>query len=414
MKPASKVFEYLNKYNYYLPQDLENVQQYFYGQMVQHLQLADSFKNSFISQIAQINQKAQKESEFRQLIRDTWLGFINKIPITSICQMSNQQEVKDIQDFILKVLLEPNTFDTVYVQELLVNYENYIQSNKGLVQVVVRNRFRMTISKLICSRFIKSLDEKYQQNFHQFLFETYLKKIEKLDQTIIIQTELLTEQNFYQKMFEFLFDQQEVQGAFFHLIKNVIQLIVRDINIIGYSLGIFKQFHQLYIEKDKILFEKFDHRSNLDQNKLASEILQRYKEHEDLRDAIRQIAHKINQTQNLEYKILLQELVQKDIYNRENEQWVCQILREFEQYQIQRNRKQPNENEISQYLIQLRFVFKQDRRGEQEYEHPKFNLIVQDQNNFILQHKISKQTKKFMHFKELYNYLQNNTQNFNN
>ncbi|CAD8097047.1 unnamed protein product [Paramecium primaurelia] len=415
MKPTAKVFEFLNSYNYYLPQNCEQVQKMFYEQMVKHLQLGDSFKNSFISQISQINQKAQRETEFRQLIRDTWLGFIENTPINNICQMLNSQEIKDVQDFILKVLLEPKRFDITYVDELLMNYESYFNSNKGLAQVVVRNRFRMTVSKLICSKFILSLDEIYQQKVRQFLFDIYLKKIEKLEQPVVIQTEFLTDSNFYFKMFEQLFDtQQDVQGTFYNLIKNVITIIVRDMSNIVFSLGIFQQFYQLYIEKDKILFEKYDQRSNVDQNKLANEILQKYKEREDLRDAIRQVVHKIFQTQNIEYKKLLKELVSKDIYNRENEQWVCQILREFDQQQ--RYRKPPCENDFHIYLRLQGFTLKGDKRGESEYDHPKLTLIIHDQNNtnFTVHNKLTKQTKRFDQTKEVHHYIQSSLQNYYN
>ncbi|CAD8199889.1 unnamed protein product [Paramecium octaurelia] len=413
MKPTAKVFEYLNKYNYYLPQNCEQVQKMFYEQMVQHLQLEDSFRNSFISQIAQIYQRAQKETEFRQLIHDTWLGFIQRTPIKEICQL-NQQEMKDVQEFILKVLLEPTLFDITFVDELLMNYETYFNSNKGLAQLVVRNRFRVTITKLICSKFILSLDEKFRQKVRSFLFDTYLKKIETLDQTAVIQTEFLTIQNFYQKMFEQLFDIQEAQGSIYNIMKKVIDIIVRELSNTVYSLEIFTQFYQLYIEKDKILFDKYDQKTNIDHNKLANEILQKYKEHENLRDAIRQIVHKVFHSQNIEYKKLLKELVSQDIYNRENEPWVVQILREFDQYQIQKNRKQPIENEYHTYLRLQGFTYKGEKRGELEYDHAKFSLIIHDQTNFSVTNKIMKQTKRFISIKEAHHYIQSSLQNLNN
>ncbi|CAK83771.1 unnamed protein product (macronuclear) [Paramecium tetraurelia] len=421
MKPTAKVFEYLNKYNYYLPQNCEQVQKMFYEQMVQHLQLGDSFRNSFISQISQINQRAQKETEFRQLIRDTWFGFIQKTPIKDICEL-NLQEIKDVQEFILKVLLEPTMFDITFVDELLFNYEIYfnsvltinVQQNKGLAQVVVRNRFRMTISKLICSKFILSLDEKYRQKVRSFLFDIYLKKVETLDQTVVIQTEFLTIQNFYKKMFDQLFDIQEAQGTFYNIMKKVIDIIVRELCNIVYSLEIFTQFYQLYIEKDKILFEKYDPKTNIDHNKLANEILQKYYEHGNLREAIRQVVYKLFQSQNIEYKKLLKELVQKDIYSRENEQWVVQILREFEQYQIQKNRKQPIENDFHTYLRLQGFTFRGEKRGELEYDHAKLSLIIHDQTNFTVTNKIMKQTKRFVSIKEAHHYIQSSLQNLNN
>ncbi|CAK57931.1 unnamed protein product (macronuclear) [Paramecium tetraurelia] len=414
MKPTAKVFEYLNQYHYYLPQNLEQVQKMFYEQMVQHLQLGDSFKNSFISQISQINQKAQKEPEFRQLIRDTWFGFVNKTSITQICSMIHQQEIKDVQEFILKVLLEPKSFEITYVDDLLSVYEAYFQSNKGMAQVVIRNRFRMIISKLICSKYVKSLESRYQQKFNQFLFDIYLKKIERLDQNIVISTEFFTESNFFQKMFEQLFDSSEMQGTFYNLIKNVIQIIVREITGIASQLDIFTQFYHLYCEKDKILFEKWDQRPNIDQSKLATEIFQKYKENQDLREAIRIVFQKITQNQSIDYKKLLKDLVSKDIYNRENEQWVSMILREFDQYNIQRNRKQPAPNDFQSYLRAQGFTQKAERRGEQEYDHAKFNLIIHDQNNFTVYNKINKQTKKFVQIKEVYHYIQTSIQNFNN
>ncbi|CAD8083123.1 unnamed protein product [Paramecium primaurelia] len=414
MKPTAKVFEFLNQYNYYLPQNLEHVQKMFYEQMVQHLQLGDSFKNSFISQISQINQKAQREPEFRQLIRNTWFGFVNKTPINIICPMVSQQEVQDVQDFILKVLLEPQSFEIIYVDDLLSVYEAYFQSNKGIVKVYIRNRFRMIISRLICSKFVKQLDTKYQSKFNQFLFQIYLKKIETQDQNILIQTEFLTESNFYQKMVEQLFDISELQGNFSYIIKNVIQILVREIVNVAQSFEIFIQFYHLYNEKDNILFEKYDQRLNIDLNKLATEIFLKFKENQNLRESIRIVFQKISLNQSTDYKRLLKDLVSKDIYNKENEQWVSLILREYE-YQIQRNRKQPPvQNDFQTYLRHQGFIQKTEKKGEQEYDNPKFNLIIHDSTNFTLYNKMNKETKKFMQIKEVYHYIQNSIQNFNN
>ena len=48
----------------------------------------------------------------------------------------------------------------------------------------------------------------------------------------------------------------------------------------------------MYIDKEKLLFERIDPRAHVDHNRIAMELHLKYKEKKDLKEALRSIAHK--------------------------------------------------------------------------------------------------------------------------
>ncbi|CAD8115643.1 unnamed protein product [Paramecium sonneborni] len=405
MKPNQKVFEHLKTYDYYLPIHLEFVQKLFYEQMVDNLGLSEGFRTSFLSQISKIGQFAHHESQFRQLIKDSWIGFFTKISLNSICIMIDGQELKEVREYIVNVMIEPKKYEIIYVDELLQIYEYYLQEKRYINNIVNRTKFRMILSKLICSKFILTQDEKYQPQIKQFLFELYIKKIEKIHEKERIQLEDMTKTNIFPIIFELLFDQNEGQGSIFNHLKQIILILLDEQSNILISFQILKNFYQMFLEKEKILFERIDPKMNIDHNRIALELHLRYKEKKDLKEALKYIVHK--STQTIDYKQLLKELVTKDIYSKENEQNFFPLLKEFDFNNLQKNRRQqPIDNDLIQQIKIMGFN-KLDKRNEIEFDNLNFQINLIDTNNIVVINKKNKQKTRCSSIKELHLFMQN-------
>ncbi|CAD8202713.1 unnamed protein product [Paramecium octaurelia] len=405
MKPNQKVFEHLKTYDYYLPLHLDSVQKWFYEKMVDNLGLSESFKTSFLSQISKIGQLAHNEEQFRQLVRNTWFGFLNQKPLSCICPMFDRQEQNDVLEFMLNVLIEPKQYEISYIDELLQLYEYYLQGNRGVVSIVNRTKFRMILSKLICSKFILSQEESYQPQIKQYLFDLYLRKIEKLEEKERIRVEQITKANLFHILFELLFDQTEGQGNMFNHLKRIILILLDEQSNIFVSFQIFKSFYQMYLEKEKFLFDRIDPRLNIDYNRVAVELHQKYIEKRDLREALKSIVYK--STQSMDYKLVLRELVTRDIYSKENEQIFLPLFKEFDQINTQKyRRQQPIDNDLVQQIKLLGFN-KLDKRNEIEFDNLNFSIIITDNNNIVVINKRTKQKAKCSSIKELHTFMQN-------
>ncbi|CAD8174717.1 unnamed protein product [Paramecium pentaurelia] len=405
MKPNQKVLDHLKKYDYYLPLHLDYVQKWFYEQMVDNLGLSESFRTSFLSQISKIGQYAHNEQQFRQLVRDSWFCFLNKKPLNFICIMIDGQEQNAIKEFLLNVLIQPKQYDITYIDELLQIYEYYLQGNGGVVNIINRTKFRMILSKLNCSRFILNQDERIQLQIKQYMFDLYLKNIEKIDEKERINVEFITRTNIFNKLFQVLFDQIEGQGNMFNHLKQIVFVMIEEQLNILISFQILKSFYQMYLDKEKLLFERIDSRVNFDHNRIARELNQKYKEKKDLVEALKSIVQK--QTQTINYKLLLRELVTKDIYSKENEQILNPILKEFDINNQQKNKRQQYiDNDLIQQIKLLGFN-KLDKRNENEYDNLNFSINIIDNNNIIVINKRNNQKGKCQNIKELYLFMKN-------
>ncbi|CAD8112514.1 unnamed protein product [Paramecium sonneborni] len=401
MKPNQKVFDHLKTYDFYLPTHLEQVQKSFYEQLVDNLGLSESFRTSFLSQISKIGQFAHNEQQFRQLIKDSWSGFFNKVALNSICVIQDQQEYKEIREFMINVMIEPKKHEIIYIDELLQIYEYYLLEKKYVTNIVNRTKFRMILSKLICSKFVLNQDEKYQPQIKQYLFELYIQKIEKIDEKERIRVEQITKSNIFHILFELLFDQNEGQGNRFHHLKQIVLILIDEQSNILISFQILKDFNQMYLSKEKILFERIDPRANVDHNRIAMDLNQKFKEKKDLKEAIRSIVQK--STQTIDYKQLLKELVTKDIYSKENEQLFFPLLKEFDINHFQKYRRQPIDNQIIQQIKNLGYI----KINENEFENDNFQLHAMDNTNMIVINKKNKQKVKCTNIKELLLFMQN-------
>ncbi|CAD8205255.1 unnamed protein product [Paramecium octaurelia] len=405
MKPNQKVLDHLKTYDYYLPLHLDYVQKWFYEQMVDNLGLSESFRTSFLSQISKIGQFAHNEQQFRQLVRDSWFGFLSKKPLNSICIMLDGQEQNAIKEFILNVLIQPKQFEITYLDELLQIYEYYLQGNRGVANIINRTKFRMILSKLNLSGFILSQDERIQPQIKQYMLDLYLKKIEKQDEKERIRVELITKQNLFSNLFELLFDQTEMQGNLFNHLKQIVYLMIEEQQNLLTSFQILKSFYQMYLDKEKLIFERMDPRVNVDHYRVARELYQKYKEKKDLREALRSIVQK--STQTIDYKLVLKELVTKDLYTKENEQLFIPLLKEFDMNNFQKNRRQQSiDNDLIQQIKILGFN-KLDKRNEIEYDNLNFSINIIDNNNIVVINKRNKLKARCSNIKELHMFMQN-------
>ncbi|CAD8083668.1 unnamed protein product [Paramecium primaurelia] len=405
MKPNQKVLEHLKTYDYYLPIHLDYVQKWFYEQMIDNLGLSESFRTSFLSQISKIGQLAHNEQQFRKLIKDSWFGFFNSKPLSNICPILDRQEQNEILEFMLNVLIEPKQYEITYIDELLQIYEYYLQGNRGVASIINRTKFRMILSKLICSKFVKSQDEKYQTQIKQYLIDLYLRKIEKLDEKDRIHVEQITRINIFHILQELLFDQIEGQGNIFNHLKRVILILLDESQNILISFQIFKNFYQMYLDKEKFLFDRIDPRQNVDYNRISIELNQKYFEKKDLREALKSIVSRL--TSNIDYKLILRELVTKDIYSKENEQMFFPLFKEYDHNNQQKYRRQQTiDHDLIQQIKLLGFN-KLDKRNENEYDNLNFSINIIDNNNIIVINKRNKQKAKCSNIKELHFFMQN-------